>query len=78
MRRNAVQEIMEERVVYGGLVASRWEVYQDLQAKNADNRIHWLTIDRLTFNCPVATPWDIEHRRTLQEIQERERCQCDK
>lgn len=54
MRQNAVGEVMSELCVYGGLLATRAEVYADLVNKN-DGGLSWLTIDRLVWMPPKAT-----------------------
>ena len=73
-RKTAIQEIMDEKVVYGGLIATRGEVTIDLQSVHKDGHsIHWLLIDKLVFGCPLATPWDLEHRMTLKQARAKEK-----
>ena len=57
-RRSIVEEVMSEPCIYGGLLASRGEVYADLAEQRGPNgeRISDLMIDRLTWTPKSATP----------------------
>ncbi len=69
-RRNLVAEVMEERCVYGGLIATRLEVYRELEALRDRNgeRLSSLAVDRLTWMPKTATPEDIANRPTLTTL----------
>jgi hypothetical protein len=58
MRRNVVAEVMNELCVYGGEVATRGQVYEDLQAHRGPSgeRLDWLFIDRLVWMYPKYDP----------------------
>ena len=78
MRRNAVDEVMAEPCIYGGLLATRGEVYMDLQRlKRPDGTgMSHLWLDRLTWMCKPASAEDAAFLRargmTLEAIQEQE------
>ncbi len=78
MSRNIVAEVMAEPCIYGGLLATRGEVYEDLAKLRDPNGkgMAPLWLDRLTWMCKPATAEDAEYLRavglTLQAIQEKE------
>lgn len=61
-RKNIVQEVLGEQCIYGGLLATRMEVYQDLVEihKARGQKINHLFIDRLTWMPKAATPDQVE------------------
>lgn len=60
----AVDDYMKEVCVYGGLLATRAEVYADLDRPG----LSWLMVDRLVGMCLPATPADIATRNRLADI----------
>lgn len=69
MRRNIIQELMSETVVYGGLVATRGEVYLDAIECGCSH--HWA--DRFAFRDQAVQPEAVAHLPTLKQIREYER-----
>jgi hypothetical protein len=76
VRRNLVAEVMAEKCVYGGLIATRGEVYDDLcrawRSRGHDPDKIFLLIDELVWKCPEATEWDLQVRGTLKAVRDRE------
>lgn len=69
-RRNLVAEVMAEHVIYGGLLATRQEVYDDVIALGHD----WKWADYIACGTHAKTvdPNDHQHRPTLKQIREQE------
>jgi hypothetical protein len=63
MRRDLVAEVMAEPCIYGGLLATRAEVYEDLaKLRRPDGTgMDALWLDRLTWMCPAASAEEVEH-----------------
>ena len=78
MGRNIVAEVMAEPCIYGGLLATRGEVYEDLQrlCRPDGAGMSHLWLDRLTWMCKPASAEDAEFLRargmTLEAIQAKE------
>lgn len=69
-RRNLVAEVMAEHVIYGGLLATRGEVYDDVMAMG----LGWKAADM--FACGPRTkavdPEQYWHLPTLRQMREAE------
>lgn len=78
VRRNLVAEVLSEPCVYGGLLATRGEVYADLQRLRRPDGTGMdpLWLDRLTWMCPAASEDDAaflrERGMTLKAVREQE------
>lgn len=61
MRRNLVAVVMAEPCIYGGLLATRAEVYEDLAELRGPKgeKLDHLAIDRMVWHCAEATPEDV-------------------
>ncbi len=57
MKKNLVAEVMGEHCIFGGLLATRGEVYEDLsRLRRPDGTaMDALWLDRLTWMCPAAS-----------------------
>ena len=77
-RRNLVAEVMSELCLYGGLVATRMEVYEDLRSLRGENgeKLDYLGLDRLTWTPEAITEEEADFLRsaglTLKAIREQE------
>jgi hypothetical protein len=61
---NMVQQIFAETVVYGGLIATRAEVYEDIVSLNGNSTM----ADYISMRAKEATPEDIANRPRLADI----------
>ena len=77
-RRNLVAEVMSEPCLYGGLAATRMEVYEDLRSLRGENgeKLDYLALDRLTWMPAAITAEEADFLRscglTLKAIREQE------
>lgn len=68
-RRRIIDEVMAQLCVYGGLLATRAEVYEHLcavyESKGLCPKKNFLSIDRLTWQPPEATPEQADYCRRV-------------
>lgn len=72
--RRIVDQLMAEPCIYGGLLATRGEVYEDLQEVRGPQGqpISHLMIDRLVWMCPAIKPGDPVPSLTLKQVRQDE------
>ncbi len=70
MRRNIVAEIMAEHIIYGGLLATRAEVYADALGRTGS----WRAADMYACGprAVAVDPLDHANRPTLAQVRSRE------
>lgn len=77
-RKSAVKCVLQGLCIYGGLLATRQEVMEDLQRLRGRNgeTLSWLMVDRLTWMPKDATAEVAKHLRscglTLKQVRESE------
>lgn len=68
--RNLVNEVMSEHIIYGGLLATRGEVYEDVIALGHGPKA--AEAFACGINVKAVNPADHQNRMTLKQLRERE------